>query len=105
MPWWGKIFLIYIRGDLFIILPVLILIFGISIFSVPYAIFSFGIFIAVRQAGEVVYWLLQQFGDKTYRPYDFGLTEIGNNAVYILYQTFAVTSVVFGILLSFYALR
>jgi len=56
-----------------------------------------GLFVAIRQLGEMIYWLLQQFGDKKYRPYDFGLQKLDNNAIYILYQTFALVGVVAGI--------
>lgn len=100
MPWWGKIFLIYIRGDLFMLLPLILGIVVLSFISLHWGIRALGILIAVRQSGELVYWLLQQFGDRKYRPYDFGFTKLDNNAIYILYQTFAIAGVVCGILLS-----
>ena len=105
MPWWGKIFLIYIRGDLFMLLPALFLIVIISCFSIKWGVLTFGILISVRQFGELIYWLLQQFGDKKYRPFDFGFKYLDNNAIYILYQTYAIVGVVVGLLLviaSFY---
>jgi hypothetical protein len=100
MPWWGKLFLIYVRGDLFMLLPILGIIAVTSLLSVEVAVLIFGIFLAVRQLGELIYWLLQQFGDKKYRPYDFGFKNLDNNAIYILYQTFAIAGVVLGIFIA-----
>lgn len=34
-----------------------------------------------------MYWFLQQFGDRTYRPYDWGFKNLDNHAIYIFYQT------------------
>jgi len=97
MPWWGKIFLVYVNGDLFTLLPLLVLIGCISFFSFKWMLIVFGIYITVRQSGELLYWLLQQFGQKKYRPYDFGFKYLDNNAIYILYQTFAIIEIVGGI--------
>ena len=58
-----------------------------------------GIFISIRNMGEIVYWLLQQFGPKTYRPNDFGLKDLDNNAIYIIYQLFAIINVTIGLTL------
>ncbi|QQS43563.1 hypothetical protein IPM65_05430 [Candidatus Roizmanbacteria bacterium] len=99
MPWWGKILLIYVRGDLFMIFPLLLVILIIGLFSFRYALLSFGLLIVVRQSGELVYWLLQQFGDRKYRPSDFGFSNLDNSAIYILYQTFAIVGIVTGLLL------
>lgn len=99
MPWWGKILLIYVRGDLFMLFPLLLGIAVIGIFSVKYAILTFGLLVVVRQSGELIYWLLQQFGDRKYRPSDFGFTNLDNSAVYIIYQTFAIVGIVAGLLL------
>lgn len=105
MPWWGKIFLIYVRGDLFFILPLILLNILVFLNSTKWGLLMLGIFIAIRQLGEMIYWLLQQFGDKKYRPYDFGLNNLDNNAIHILYQTFALTGVIFGVLLSIYSFQ
>ena len=101
MPWWGKISLIYIRGDLFVLLPILLFICIIGFFSLKWMITVFGLLIVVRQSGELIYWLLQQFGDKKYRPYDFGFKNLDNNAIYILYQTFAIVGIVGGLILVY----
>ncbi len=99
MPWWGKILLIYVRGDLFMLLPLLLAIGVIALFSREQAVLAFGLLIIVRQSGELVYWLLQQFGDRKYRPTDFGLSNLDNGAIYILYQTFAIVGIVAGLML------
>lgn len=99
MPWWGKVLLIYIRGDLFILFPILLTIGVIALFSFKFAILTFGLLVVVRQSGELIYWLLQQFGDRKYRPSDFGFSQLDNNAIYILYQTFAIAGIVAGLLL------
>ena len=54
-------------------------------------------YIVVRQSGELIYWLLQQFSHKKYRPYDFGFKNLNNNAIYILYQTFAIVGIIGGL--------
>ena len=105
MPWWGKVLLIYVRGDLFMLVPLLIATGIIGVFSVQYAVLTFGLLIVVRQSGELVYWLLQQFGDRKYRPSDFGFTNLDNSAIYILYQTFAIVGIVAGLLLVLSVLK
>ena len=97
MPWWGKICLIYIRGDLFVLLPILLFIFIIGFISLKWMMIILCLLIVVRQSGELIYWLLQQFSHKKYRPFDFGFKNLDNNAIYILYQTFAIVGIVGGL--------
>mgnify|MGYP007122132810 CR=1 FL=1 len=104
LPWWCKVSSLFIRGDLFVLLPLLIAIIGIGFFSVPSMLIVLGIYIAVRELGEMIYWLLQQFGDRKYRPYDWGFRNLDNNAIYILYQTFALAGTVMGISVVFFAI-
>jgi len=99
MPWWGKIMLIYVKGDLFMLAPLLLINSIIAFFSLRSALLIFGLLIVVRQSGELVYWLMQQFGDRKYRPSDFGFSNLDNSAVYIIYQTFAIVGIVAGLLL------
>jgi hypothetical protein len=47
--------------------------------------------------GEMIYWLLQQFGTRKYRPYDFGLKNIDNNGIYIMYQLLSLSGTVLGL--------
>jgi len=42
MPWWGKICLIYIRGDLFVLLPILLFIFIIGFISLKWMMIILG---------------------------------------------------------------
>lgn len=86
------------------IAPVLIMIFVIGIFSIKYAVLSAGVFLAVREFGELIYWLLHQFGNRKYRPYDFGFKKLENNAVYIIYQTFALVGITVGIMIAIFAI-
>lgn len=97
LPWWCKACSFFIRGDLFVLLPLLALIFMIGFFSMRFMFILLGVYIAVRELGEMIYWLLQQFGERKYRPYDWGFRSLDNNAIYILYQTFALAGSVVGI--------
>lgn len=65
---------------------------------------SYGLFISIRYFTEIIYWLFQQFGPKTYRPYDFGLKKIDNNSIYIIYQIMSVIWTCLGIILIIFAL-
>lgn len=56
----------------------------------------FGVYIAVRSLGEMIYWFSHQFHERKYRPYDFGFKNLDNHAIYILYQTLSIVGVVFG---------
>lgn len=103
LPAWCKACSFFIRGDLIVLLPFLILILLIGFFSIRFMLIVLGVYIAVRELGEMIYWLLQQFGDKKYRPYDWGFKNLDNNAIYILYQTFALAGTVVGIATSLFA--
>lgn len=78
---------IYVWGDSFIFIPFHILIFIFSLFSLPFGLLLWSVFFSIRSLGEVLYWFLQQFGDRKYRPYDFGFKKLDNHAIYIYYQT------------------
>lgn len=89
--------LIFIKGDLIILLPLLLAIAVLYIFSVKFGLIMSGMYIAVRSLGEMIYWFSQQFADRKYRPYDLGFTNLDNKAVYILYQTIAIAGVMVGV--------
>ena len=92
-----KLLLIFVKGDILFLLPLVILI-GLSYFlSIKIGLFFTGAYISVRFLGEIIYWMGQQFSDRKYRPYDFGFTNLDNHAVYILYQTSAICGVVVGL--------
>lgn len=99
-----KALLMYVRGDLITLIPLWIAILFTYVISLRFMIIMIGVFIVVRHTGEMIYWLLQQFGKKTYRPPDMGLVKLDNNALYILYQTLSVVWIVFGAGVIFYAL-
>src|SRR3989338_5662560 len=77
---------IYVSGDAIILIPFIIFILLTGIFSLKWMLVIFCLYLVFRFLGEMIYWLLQQFGDKKYRPYDFGFKSLDNNGVYILYQ-------------------
>jgi hypothetical protein len=78
---------IYVWGDALLFLPFHILIFLFSLISLRFALLVWAIFFSIRTLGEVIYWFLQQFGDRKYRPYDFDFKKLDNHAIYIYYQT------------------
>lgn len=104
LPQWCKPTLIFIRGDIIFLLPLITALIITAFFSLRFGLLMTGVYVSVRFLGEMIYWLLQQFGDKKYRPHDWGLCDLDNNAIYILYQTFAMTMTVIGIGVVMYAL-
>jgi hypothetical protein len=94
VPYPLRLLQIYVRGDAIVILPFILLIVFIGFFSIKWMVLLFGIFLAFRFFGEMLYWFLQQFGDKKYRPYDLGFKKLDNNAIYILYQLNSLTGLV-----------
>lgn len=62
-----------------------------------------GVYTAVRNFGEMIYWFGQQFYERKYRPYDFGLKHLDNHAVYIIMQTLAVAGTVLGLGIVLYS--
>lgn len=80
-----RIIHVYVKGDAVVILPLCLLIIITGIFSWQFMLIEIGIFLTLRGIGELFYWLLQQFGDQTYRP-QTPFKNLSNNAVYILYQ-------------------
>lgn len=89
-----KLMQIYVRGDAIVLLPFIFLALAIGIFSVRWMVLIFCLFLAFRALGEMMYWLLQQFGDKKYRPYDYGFKKLDNNAIYIIYQLTSLVTLV-----------
>jgi hypothetical protein len=97
-------FLVFVRGDLLLLLPLLLAILFLGFLSVKLMLMILGSYIFVRYFAEVFYWLLQQFGKQEYRPYDFGLKNLKNEAIYIIYQTIAICWTISGLTILFYAL-
>ncbi len=99
-----KLLLIFVKGDIIFLLPLVVLI-GLSyLLSLKVGLFLSGVYISVRFFGEIIYWMSQQFGDRKYRPYDFGFKNLDNHAAYILYQTFAIFGVILGIAIIYVSL-
>lgn len=96
IAWPFKVMLIFIRGDAVVILPFFAILLIIGVFSLRWMMLLLSLFVVFRFLGEMVYWIHQQFGDRKYRPYDFGLKKLDNNAIYILYQLFSLVGMVFG---------
>ncbi len=90
LPWYFKIVTVFVKGDLIILLPFVVLIALSFIISLKIGLILGGLYLAIRYFGEMIYWPLQQFSDRTYRPYDFGFKKLDNHAVYIIYQTFSI---------------
>jgi len=94
---------IYVKGDSLVILPVWIFILATGFLSWKFMLLEVGFFLFLRGLGEMIYWLLQQFGEKTYRPYT-DKTNLGNNAVYILYQLSGLKNAFIGLTLAAFVL-
>lgn len=95
---------IYVKGDALVIVPFLILILFILSISLRFGIVLVSTFFAVRGLGEMIYWLLQQFGPKTYRPWDYGMKNLSNEGVYVFYQLTSMLHIVIGIAVAIYAI-
>lgn len=89
-----KIFLLtFIWGDAIVLFPLLIFILSVSFFNLKLGLILYSVLICLRYFIEIFYWLLQQFGPKTYRPHDLGLKQLSNNSIYIIYQLFSMALV------------
>lgn len=91
-----RLLTIYVKGDAIAILPIIIGIGLLGFISVKFMLVMFGVFYMFRGLGEMLYWFLQQFGKKTYRPDDLGYKNLGNDAIYIMYQLRSLTSALVG---------
>lgn len=87
---------IYVRGDALVLVPFLVFAGVVASYSLRAGLLLLSLYYACRGLGELIYWLLQQFGPKTYRPYDYGLTGLNNDAIYVLYQLKAMLSLILG---------
>lgn len=104
-PWYVKLTtLIYINGDYFFLLPIILAILVSFFFSVKVGLLLLGIYIFLRFFGEMIYWLSHQFSDRRYRPHSFGFKNLDNHALFILYQTFSLLGMMTGIFVVLFAL-
>jgi len=94
VPLIWKMLLIYVRGDMIVLGPFVLIALLIGFFSVKWMLVTLCLYTAFRFLGEMMYWLLQQFGDRKYRPYDCGFQKLDNHSIYILYQTWSLAGLV-----------
>lgn len=94
---------VYIKGDALIVVPIWIVFFITLFIDWRFMLIEIGSFFSLRGIGEMIYWLLQQFGDRQYRP-DDRFKGLGNNALYILYQLSGMLTALIGISLIFFTL-
>ncbi|MBI2051963.1 hypothetical protein HYT33_04350 [Candidatus Roizmanbacteria bacterium] len=104
LPWYIQVFGFFIKGDLIVLFPLLVLIIFTGFISVQFMVLLIGIYVAVRNLGEMIYWFSHQFAGRKYRPNDFGFKNLGNHAIYILYQTLSIAGVMIGIAIMLYVL-
>lgn len=100
-PAFFRIGLIFVKGDMLVLLPLVIVLIALTIWSASFGLYMIGAYTAVRFSGEMVYWIHQQFGDRSYRPFDFGLCGLDNNAIYIVYQLIALVGILGGVALMY----
>lgn len=96
---------IYVKGDMILLIPIVLGIGLVGWWSIEYMFLMFALLFTIRGLGEMIYWICQQFGPKTYRPYDFGFKKFGNDAIYILYQLYSLACVVIGLGVTIYILK
>lgn len=97
LPSFFKFFSFFIKGDLIVLLPLFIAILLTGFISLKYVLVTLGIYIAIRNLGEMIYWFSHQFNARTYRPDDLGFKKLDNHAIYIIYQTLSIAGTVIGL--------
>lgn len=98
-----KFFTVFVKGDRLIIYPAVLLAVALFFINKNLPIIFILSFLTIRYFIEIVYWLLQQFVGGQYRPFDYGLKNLSNNSIYIIYQlTSTVTCSLYLTLLVFY---
>lgn len=101
--WFARLLHIYVRGDAITLLPIWLFILVTGILSWKFMLLEIGLLVFLRGFGEMIYWLLQQFGKQSYRP-ETEHKKLGNNAVYILYQLSGLRNAFLGLVLVFFVL-
>jgi hypothetical protein len=96
---------IYVLGDAIVLIPFIFIFFPTVyfFFGLKYLVISWCIYMGLRHFIEIVYWLLQQFGDKTYRP-PFIFEEFQNEDIYIIYQLMSTVWTVVYSFIGIYAI-
>lgn len=88
--------LVFVKGDSLVIIPFFFIVLVFGFISLEFMLIMVGLYIAIRSLGEMIFWMFQQFGPRTYRPYDFGLSKLDNHAIYIIYQLLGLIGSVLG---------
>ncbi len=106
VPWYVRATtLIFIKGDAIFIVPILVGLVLLYLFMpIRFAVMMTGFYLVLRYLGEMIYWLLQQFSERTYCPPCLGFSKLDNHALYIVYQTFALLGMMVGVGLVTWAL-
>lgn len=104
VPVWLKVLQIFIKGDLLVIFPFLIFLMILLYLNLEIGIIVAAVFFSLRQIGEMFYWIMQQFSSTGYRPYDFGLKNVSNKGIYIVYQLLNLIAATAGIGILIYLL-
>ncbi len=100
----GKFLQVYVKGDGIVVVPLLLILLITGFISLKLMMIAFLVFFSIRQLGEMVYWIARQLASPTYRPYDFGFSNLNTKAVYILYQLFAIAGATIGVTAIIYIL-
>lgn len=103
-PWPLKVVGIYIWGDALVVVPLWALFLTLLSQDATLGTLAITIYYAVRGLGEMIYWIHQQFGSRTYRPYDFGFSRLDTHAIYIIYQLLGLAQVVIALTAGAYIL-
>lgn len=98
------ILMIYVKGDMIVLLPFCLVLLLLGFISLKFMVVGFAMYVMLRSLGEMVYWFLQQFVGGKYRPFDYGLRNLDNNAIYILYQLMSLCTAVSAALVVMYIL-
>jgi len=95
-PLWMQSLTVFVKGDMIAILPFLLLVLLVGVWSIRFMLLIYAVFITFRSLGEMLFWFHQQFYDFKYRPFDYGLNKLDNKAIYILYQIITMNLAVIG---------
>lgn len=99
-----RLLTIYVKGDMLILLPFIVFIGFIGLYSLRFMCLVYALFYTVRGCGEMIYWFSHQFWTKKYRPDDFGFKNLNNDAIYILYQIVSIVTTILGLSFVLYIL-
>jgi hypothetical protein len=87
---------VFVKGDMLVVIPFLLLVSLVGLWSVRFMLLIYAVYFTFRSIGEMHFWFHQQFYDFKYRPFDFGLKDLDNKAIYILYQVLSMNLAVIG---------